>query len=304
MEKRKLILCRGIQASGKSTEAKAWVKEDSEHRVRFNNDDIRNMFGEYWVPSREEMIAELKRSFAREATRKGYNIIVDNMNLNPKEVKWWEDVIKVASTTTEFEYELEFKDFFIPVEECIRRDAMRPNPIGEKVIKSTWKRYRDFIIHESLMETINKQAPHVDGAKPAIIVDVDATLCYNTTGRPFFGEGAAKGMLTDQPILGTCTLVRNMYQKCTVIIVTGREGTPEIMEATKRWLAKNDINHDLAYFRPSGSYKPGEECKKEIYEKHIKGKYNVLFVLEDNCKCVDMWRSEGLICLQPNEGKF
>lgn len=49
MEKRKLILCRGIQASGKSTWAKAWAKEDPEHRVRFNNDDIRNMLGEYWA---------------------------------------------------------------------------------------------------------------------------------------------------------------------------------------------------------------------------------------------------------------
>ena len=89
MEKRKLILCRGIQASGKSTWAKAWAKEDPEHRVRFNNDDIRNMLGEYWVPNREGLVTELKHSFACEATRKGYNIVVDNMNLNPKEVKWY-----------------------------------------------------------------------------------------------------------------------------------------------------------------------------------------------------------------------
>ena len=96
MEKRKLILCRGIQASGKSPWAKAWAKEDPEHRVRFNNDDIRNMLGEYWVPNREGLVTELKHSFACEATRKGYNIVIDNMNLNPKEVKWWEDIIKVA----------------------------------------------------------------------------------------------------------------------------------------------------------------------------------------------------------------
>ena len=41
----KLILCRGIQGSGKTTWAKQWVLEDPEHRVRFNNDDIRNMLG-------------------------------------------------------------------------------------------------------------------------------------------------------------------------------------------------------------------------------------------------------------------
>ena len=36
MEKRKLILCRGIQASGKSTWAKAWAKEDTENRFIIN----------------------------------------------------------------------------------------------------------------------------------------------------------------------------------------------------------------------------------------------------------------------------
>ena len=43
----KIILCRGIQGSGKSTWAKQWALEDPEHRVRFNNDDIRNMLGKY-----------------------------------------------------------------------------------------------------------------------------------------------------------------------------------------------------------------------------------------------------------------
>lgn len=47
METRKIIICRGIQGSGKSTWAKQWCHEDPEHRVRFNNDDIRNMLGDY-----------------------------------------------------------------------------------------------------------------------------------------------------------------------------------------------------------------------------------------------------------------
>lgn len=45
MKERKLIICRGIQGSGKSTWAKQWCHEDPEHRVRFNNDDVRNMLG-------------------------------------------------------------------------------------------------------------------------------------------------------------------------------------------------------------------------------------------------------------------
>lgn len=54
METRQLIICRGIQGSGKPTWAKQWCHEDPEHRIRFNNDDIRNMLGDYWVPNREK----------------------------------------------------------------------------------------------------------------------------------------------------------------------------------------------------------------------------------------------------------
>ena len=206
--------------------------------------------------------------------------------------------------TYDWKYEVEYKDFFIPVEECIRRDAMRPNPIGEKVIKQTWRRYRDFIIQEDIKGMLKRAPKHVDGGRPVILVDMDATLCLNTTGRPYFGEGAAEGMLDDVAIEGTCMLVRRMYEKCKVFIVTGREGTPEIIAATKKWLAKHDVVVDELFFRPVKDYSPGADCKKKIYEDNIKGKYNVQFVLEDNYKCVKMWREQGLVCLQPNEGKF
>lgn len=306
MEKRKLILCRGIQASGKSTWAKAWVKEDPEHRVRFNNDDIRNMLGEYWVPSREGMVTELKRSFACEATRKGYDIVVDNMNLNPKEVGWWEDVISVANSITKFEYELEFKDFWTPVDECIRRDAMREQPMGAKVIKDTWRRYQTFIIKENIKKSLENKVKYVTGLPTAIIADMDGTLSLNTTGRPFYGEGAAEGMLTDIENGATVASVRAMCDgiDAELIILTGREDTPEIRKATYDWLDRRQLLPDKLLMRPKGDYSPAQECKRAIYKKYIEGNYNVLAVFDDSQKCVDMWREEGLTCFQPNDGKF
>lgn len=83
MKERKLIICRGIQGSGKSTWAKQWCHESPEHRVRFNNDDIRNMLGDYWVPSREKLVTEAKANMITFALIKGYDVVVDNMNLNP-----------------------------------------------------------------------------------------------------------------------------------------------------------------------------------------------------------------------------
>ena len=65
--KHELIILQGIQGSGKTTWAKNWVKEDPKHRVRFNQDDIRNMFGVYWVPSREPLVKAMHNSFLNEA---------------------------------------------------------------------------------------------------------------------------------------------------------------------------------------------------------------------------------------------
>lgn len=40
---------------------------------------------------------------------------------------------------------LEYIDFFIPLEVCIERDSKRENPIGEKVIRETYNRYKHII---------------------------------------------------------------------------------------------------------------------------------------------------------------
>ena len=139
----KIILCRGIQASGKSTYAKAWVEGDPEHRVRFNNDDIRNMLGKYWVPSREHLVRRIKVALILEAMETGYDIIVDNMNLNPKEVEWYEAIVRDFKTRrTSSDYSIEFKDFKTPLEVCLMRDNSRSNPIGSEVIKNTYNRYK------------------------------------------------------------------------------------------------------------------------------------------------------------------
>lgn len=148
----KIILCRGIQGSGKTTWAKQWVLEDPEHRVRFNNDDIRNMLGKYWVPSREDLVKSLRSIFLLNSMSYGYDIVIDNMNLNPKELEYYNRVLDGWNNPegTVFDvvrpkYDLEFKNFFIPLQECIERDSKRPNPIGEEVIRKTYEKYKDIL---------------------------------------------------------------------------------------------------------------------------------------------------------------
>lgn len=143
----KIIICQGLPASGKSTWAKKWASEDPKHRVRFNRDDVRNMLGTYWVPSRENIINKIYDSFMNEAMLAGYDIVIDNMNLNDKTIKEIEDNVNefnewIKLSPIDIHYDIEYKKFLnVPLEELISRDSKRDNPIGEKVIKDLYTRY-------------------------------------------------------------------------------------------------------------------------------------------------------------------
>lgn len=147
--KHELIILQGIQGSGKTTWAKNWVKEDPKHRVRFNQDDIRNMFGVYWVPSREPLIKAMHNSFLNEAMLEGYDIVLDNMNLNQKTLNEIKEIVEefnkwVSLTPVDLHYDIKYQTFFdVPLSICIERDKQRDLQIGEKVIRGSYERYKD-----------------------------------------------------------------------------------------------------------------------------------------------------------------
>lgn len=135
----KLIICRGLPASGKSTWAKKWVLEDPEHRVRINQDDIRLMLGKYWVPSREKLVQEIQFDAVVEALSKEFDVVIDNTNLNKKVLDGFDRLIKTFEN-----YEIEYKDFFdTPLSVCIERDKNRDLQVTEKVIRSFYNNYKD-----------------------------------------------------------------------------------------------------------------------------------------------------------------
>ena len=299
MEKKKLILTRGIQGSGKTTWARQWIEEDPKNRVRINNDDIRNMLGKYWVVEREPLVSEMKQYLTQAAMDRGYDIVIDNMNLNPKEVKFWEKVVELNNEDPDgYKYEIEFKDFFIPLEECIRRDAMRPNPIGEKVIRETWKRYKHFIQTSQVENYVNNLRKYT-GKPKCIVIDMDSTMCFNTTKRPWFGDGAAEGMINDVPNTGMCDMIRKLQEDFVIVVATGRDTTQEAV--TKEWLAKQGINADEFYFRTNKDYRKGVVVKKEQIEAILE-KYDIVAIFDDCEPIVDMYREMGLTVLQPNKG--
>ena len=135
----KLIICRGIPASGKTFWAKQWVLEDPEHRVRINQDDIRLMLGKYWVPSREELVQHIQKEALIEALERGYDIVIDNTNLNKKVLDFYR-----ALVIDHGNHAIEFKDFFdTSLSVCIERDKNRDVQVSEKIIRNFYNNYKD-----------------------------------------------------------------------------------------------------------------------------------------------------------------
>jgi len=88
-----------------------------------------------------------------------------------------------------------------------------------------------------------------------------------------------------------------------VILFSGRD---EICQGqTEAWLKKWAIPWEELYMRPVGDMRKDNIIKRELYDTHIAGQYNVIFVLDDRNQVVDMWRNElGLKVLQVAEGNF
>jgi predicted kinase len=310
-----LLLLQGISGSGKTTYAKQWVEEDPENRIRLNYDDIRCMLGKYWVPGkREQLVKKIFDTALDDAMFAGYDIVIDNMsNLNPKHVKEYEELVEMNNLDEDMEqYEIKIKIFDTPIETCIERDSKREIPIGEKVIKEQWRKYRTYIIQQSIINMLENQVVQDDSLPHCIMVDMDATLCFNTEGRPFWGTEADNSVIKDIPNTPIVELVKH-YKEATygtnpynnnrhIIIVTGRAESSR--EGTIAWLEKYKVPYDEILMRPNGSTIPGECLKEQLYNLFIKDKYYVDFVLEDSTKVVKKYRDLGLIVLQPNEGKF
>lgn len=142
----KVILCRGIQGSGKTTWAKQYCKEHP-NTIRVNRDDIRQMFSQKWSKELEQIVIDTELRAIDNALYEEMDVVVDDVsNLNRYTVdKIWDIVRKYQQMRSISDYGIIYQDLFIPLEDCIERDSKRPNPIGEEVIRKTYEKYKDIL---------------------------------------------------------------------------------------------------------------------------------------------------------------
>lgn len=302
----KLILTRGVPASGKTTWAKAWVAEDDERRVRLNRDDFRMMlFGIEGVGTfpQEKAVSAAQQTAAKALLVAGVDVVIDDTNLRAKFVKMWLGMPA----------EVEFKDFPITREDAHLRDVLRQTKgerfVGTTVVNMFFDKFigKDGIslpavpVLDVVTPRFKQVEPHNWAKSDAIIVDIDGTLAHIAEGgrSPYDGDRVHEDLLD----IAIAEIVKLYYaQSVRVLITSGRD--EKYRGVTAQWLNQHAIPYDALIMRPEGDTRQDAIVKDELYEQYIAPQYNVLFALDDRQRVVDMWRAKGIKCLQVQPGDF
>lgn len=274
----KLLMLKGLPASGKSTYAKTLTDF-----VEVNKDDIRaEILDGKWNPKKEKLVLKVRDERIIGALQNGQNVVSSDTNLNPRH----EERLRQIARENGAEFEEMF--FNVDLQTAIERDNKRENTVGESVIRNMWQKY----IRPSL---VVKQSERLT---PCIIFDIDGTLAHMQNRSPYAWDKVD----TDTPDIHVKEILDFYRKSYIIIILTGRDGS--CYEMTKQWLEDNEIFYDYLYSREAGDSRKDSIVKRELWEKYIKDNYFVHAVFDDRNQVVDMWRDMGFKVFQVADGNF
>ena len=281
---KKVIILKGLPASGKSTYAKKLIDDNPGMYKRVNKDDLRAMLdNSKWSRDNEKFILKIRDEIILQSLSSGKHVIVDDTNLAPKHESRIREIVKGKAT-------VEIVGFLgVSPEECIKRDLKRANSVGHDVIMGM---YTQFIRVKGVAVEQDQSLPK------GIIFDVDGTLAHMVDRKPY-DWGKVGQDTPDSVLIPTLQLYKDAGYK--IIVFTGRDGVCE--EETKEWLKKHDVEFDHFDIRPEGNTEKDSIIKRRMFDK-IKGKYNVCAVYDDRDQVVKMWRELGIPCYQVAYGNF
>lgn len=272
----KLIFLRGLIGSGKTTWALEQVKNSKGKIKRVNKDDLRSMIDAgVWSKKNEQQILDVQNSMALGFLLNGFDVILDNTNFASKHETYWREMSK------KYGFDFEIKFFDTPLEECIKRDSLRPNPVGRNIIMQMYNQY------------LKPEPPKYNPDLPdCILVDLDGNLSL-FTGNPY--DRDFENDVCNEP-------VRSIMQKFSVdheiLIVSGRSSKHK--DITIKWLDSNLVPFNNIYMRDITDNRSDSIVKSEFLAEIIK-KYNVKFVIDDRKKVKRMWVSNGIFVFDTNQ---
>lgn len=289
----KLIMMKGLPASGKSTKAKEIVAQGD--WVRINRDLLREMlhFGE-WSGSNEGKTVDAANALARHYLTHGTSVVIDDCNLGETHRQKWSGIAK------ECDAKFEVVEITTPVSTCCFRDADRPNKVGSDIIRNMALRY----------------GLHPAPEKGYIICDLDGTLC-DTTHRLHYvkvpeGEkknwkGFFEDMVKDPIRKDVAEMLTSFSQEgYDIIFVSGRPDTYK--KHTLLWLIRNAMPYLPKGFvtlimRRAGDKREDVETKLQILNDHFPNRKQIHKVIDDRPSVIRMWREQGLDVIDVGNGQ-
>jgi hypothetical protein len=138
--------------------------------------------------------------------------------------------------------------------------------------------------------------------KDTVVIDLDGTLADVRHRLPLIQRDAPDydaffAAVGGDDLHDWCrSLMVALADDYRVVIVSGR---PErTRAATEEWLKRHDVPyHELHLVRSERElYTPDQELKRRWLKSY--GVERILFAVDDRQKVVNMWRDEGIVCLQ------
>ncbi len=129
----------------------------------------------------------------------------------------------------------------------------------------------------------------------AICVDLDGTLALFGKENPF-----DRDFMKDEVSKPVRDIILAFEDSSVIILFSGRKNVHR--KQTEEWLEKNNICYDFLYMdREEDDFRKDTILKKEMYDKYIKGKYELRFVVEDRKQIKRFWVSEKIFVFDVNQ---
>lgn len=294
----KITITKGLPASGKSSWAESEILKAPRNSIkRVNKDLLRKMLdASRWSKGSEQFVLKMRDIIIAEALREGKHVIVDDTNFAPFHEERIREIAAEYTKETGRPVEVDVKFFDVSLDEAIERDLKRPNSVGEKVIKTMYNRYL-----KAPAQAVARKGLEQDSSLPkAIICDLDGTLALLNRD-PYDVSKVDTDDLNDA-IAGIVKTYHDLGFK--VLLLSGRTGSTEGLSKTERWLETYAIPYEMLVMRAPDDKRRDADVKREMFDKNIKGRYYIEFVLDDRDQVVALWRDIGLTCLQVAPGDF
>jgi hypothetical protein len=143
---------------------------------------------------------------------------------------------------------------------------------------------------------------HPVARRECVIFDLDGTFAFLGDRSPYDASRAEQDEVNEAVHFVYEAICRGKPETA-IVIVSGRED--RWRAETERWLARHSVTYDELFMRRAGDRRKDTVVKREIYERHIAGKYVVRVVFDDRDQVVRLWRDElELPCFQVAWGNF